>query len=377
MQPAPPPALSAPRDAVDVDEVTGAMVVELQSSDDVAGTDEEAEAVWAPVRAALESRGSVQEEDGSEIVSLEEVERRLQAGEMEDGEEATTTAAMEQDEAGEEEEEEEEEQEDEEDEEEEEEEEGELVVDNAEQPPSRRAVLASSSPPRSRASSSSNTLWVQERADGSVNIVPWPFSQSDAEAADDDSAYNLNLPPSPPSSPHDVIGRSVGGEVVRVSDVCVLHERDVQEHFSKGGGKGGQKVNKSSNCVHLHHVPTGTIVKCHATRSLAENRKIARRILQERLEELLLGPASANRQRQAKMRKSKAKSRRRTRAKYGDEYTVQGEVTRDTSAASLTTPASTPPSLSPAVPAAAPTAAAAAQQLTPKTAARLLAGEAR
>jgi protein subunit release factor B len=68
------------------------------------------------------------------------------------------------------------------------------------------------------------------------------------------------------------------------------------ERFIKGGGKGGQAVNKTNNCVFLKHVPTGTTVKCHATRSLVINRKLARRIMQERLDELQYGPNSIRQQ---------------------------------------------------------------------------------
>ena len=40
-----------------------------------------------------------------------------------------------------------------------------------------------------------------------------------------------------------------------------LHDEEIEEHFVKGWGKGGQKVNKTSNCVELCHKPTGTRVK--------------------------------------------------------------------------------------------------------------------
>ena len=40
-----------------------------------------------------------------------------------------------------------------------------------------------------------------------------------------------------------------------------LEELDLVEKFVKGGGPGGQKINKSVSCVQLKHVPTGIIVK--------------------------------------------------------------------------------------------------------------------
>ena len=340
-----------------MDEGTGAMLVEVKGGD-ASDTEEEAEALWAPLRAALERDGSVQQADGSEILSTEEVERRLQAGGVEGDDVAAWTAAMEEEEG------------EEEDEEEVEAEDEVTDVGAAEPPPPLPAIRSSTSPTRPRRAASSNTLWVQERGDGSVAVVPWPFDQSDAAATTADSAYDLNMPSSSPSSPHDVIGSSVGGEKVRVADVSVLLERDVQEHFSKGGGRGGQKVNKSSNCVHLHHVPTGTIVKCHATRSLAENRKIARRILQSRLEELLLGPNSTNRQRQLKIQKSKAKNRRRSRAKYGDNGAAEGDI-----AAELSAPATATPGAPPSTSATSPPAATPAKPTTATRVTRLSVGE--
>lgn len=41
----------------------------------------------------------------------------------------------------------------------------------------------------------------------------------------------------------------------------VINENDLSEMFVKGSGNGGQKINKTSNCVVLHHLPTGTVVK--------------------------------------------------------------------------------------------------------------------
>ena len=58
-----------------------------------------------------------------------------------------------------------------------------------------------------------------------------------------------------------------------------IRETDLIETFVRSGGKGGQKVNKSSSCVRLRHLPTGIEVKCQAERSQVMNRFFARRIL--------------------------------------------------------------------------------------------------
>lgn len=45
-----------------------------------------------------------------------------------------------------------------------------------------------------------------------------------------------------------------------------LHEKDFIEHFIKGFGPGGQKTNKSNNCVVVKHIPTGMVVRVHDSR---------------------------------------------------------------------------------------------------------------
>ena len=63
-----------------------------------------------------------------------------------------------------------------------------------------------------------------------------------------------------------------------------LNEAEIREIYTKGSGPGGQKVNKATNRCQLKHLPTGIIVSSHDTRSLEDNRKIARKLLQRKLD---------------------------------------------------------------------------------------------
>ncbi|KAG5890124.1 hypothetical protein JTB14_027791 [Gonioctena quinquepunctata] len=64
----------------------------------------------------------------------------------------------------------------------------------------------------------------------------------------------------------------------------------------RGTGPGGQKVNKTSNCVVLKHIPSGILVKCHESRSLTKNQEIARLNLLTKLDNFLNGENSVEAQ---------------------------------------------------------------------------------
>lgn len=96
-------------------------------------------------------------------------------------------------------------------------------------------------------------------------------------------------------------------------DALGIREEDLDESFTRSGGKGGQNVNKVSTCVILVHRPTGTMVRCEQERTQGLNRYLARKRLADRIEEALLGQASARRQAIEKIRRQKR--RRSARAK--------------------------------------------------------------
>lgn len=103
------------------------------------------------------------------------------------------------------------------------------------------------------------------------------------------------------------------------SRVPPIVEKELEEQFVRGSGPGGQATNKTCNCVSLKHVPTGIVIKCHDTRSLPQNQKLARQRLQDKLDELINGEMSVKAQKhRIELKKSSVqaqKARRRSQMK--------------------------------------------------------------
>ncbi len=104
-----------------------------------------------------------------------------------------------------------------------------------------------------------------------------------------------------------------------------IHESDLRELFILSSKKGGQKVNKTSACVYLKHIPTGIEVKCQEARSQALNRFLARRILANKIKTLILGRESAEEKRIEKIRRQKRRRSRRSKEKMLRDKKLRSE----------------------------------------------------
>ena len=108
-------------------------------------------------------------------------------------------------------------------------------------------------------------------------------------------------------------------------DSLNIREEDIQESFIRSGGRGGQNVNKVATCVHLKHIPTGVEVKCQEERSQGLNRYRARVILYRKIDGMLRGKESEERQRIEKIRRQKRKRSKRAKEKMLAEKRLVSE----------------------------------------------------
>ena len=105
-----------------------------------------------------------------------------------------------------------------------------------------------------------------------------------------------------------------------------IDEEALEEHFIRGSGRGGQKLNKTSSCVQLIY---GELeVRCQKTRSQAENRFWARRELCERILERREGAFSKHQQEMEKVRRQKRRRSRRAKAKMLENKARRGDQKR-------------------------------------------------
>jgi len=107
-----------------------------------------------------------------------------------------------------------------------------------------------------------------------------------------------------------------------------VREEDIEESFVRGSGPGGQSINKTQNNVQLLHKPTGIRVNCQETRSLTQNRQIARKILLEKVDRLVNPGLSKE-----DMKRAKQIERERRRRKKAKKRAKTKELSEETSSA--------------------------------------------
>ena len=90
----------------------------------------------------------------------------------------------------------------------------------------------------------------------------------------------------------------------------------IEEQFVRGGGPGGSKINKTSNCVVLRYAPLDLTVRCQRDRRRTVNRFLALRELVDQAEMKLKPEASKRLRKIERKRRSKARSGRRARARH-------------------------------------------------------------
>jgi len=105
-----------------------------------------------------------------------------------------------------------------------------------------------------------------------------------------------------------------------------IADADLLEKFVQGSGAGGQKINKTSSCVFLKHLPSGICIKCQLDRSREMNRFLARRELCDQLDNIRLGKDSAKTQAMEKLRRQKRRRSRRSKQRsIADKRTLSAK----------------------------------------------------
>lgn len=101
---------------------------------------------------------------------------------------------------------------------------------------------------------------------------------------------------------------------------------ELEEHFVRSGGPGGQHVNKVSTCVTIRHVPSGVSVSASDSRSQAMNRQLALDRLLEALEKLRAEKRQQRLAAAAKARRQKARRSKASKARLVEGKRRRGET---------------------------------------------------
>jgi peptide chain release factor 2 len=100
----------------------------------------------------------------------------------------------------------------------------------------------------------------------------------------------------------------------KVLDVDVdvdVEEEDIETKACRGGGPGGQAINKKASVIMMKHKPTGIVVRCQDGRSQNHNRQVALALLKSKLAKIARDEAD---------RKDAKKRSESPRATFGAKY---------------------------------------------------------
>jgi protein subunit release factor B len=119
---------------------------------------------------------------------------------------------------------------------------------------------------------------------------------------------------------------SLSSDFLKKAQALQIYPPDILEYFVRGSGKGGQKINKTSSCVVLRHLPTGIEVRCQKHREQSKNRLSAYKLLILKIEEKAKGKESERAQKIFKLKKQKKKRSKRAREKMLHDKKQRAEV---------------------------------------------------
>ncbi len=115
-------------------------------------------------------------------------------------------------------------------------------------------------------------------------------------------------------------------EMLEKAQELGVRQEDITEQFVTGSGSGGQKINKTSSCVLLKHIPSGTIVRCQKHREQSKNRISAYKLLILKIEEQVKGRRSVLAQKIYKIKKQKQKRSKRAKEKILRDKAHKSEI---------------------------------------------------
>ncbi len=115
-------------------------------------------------------------------------------------------------------------------------------------------------------------------------------------------------------------------DILKKARELEINPEDIDEQFVRGSGKGGQKINKTSNAVRLKHIPTGVEVKCQKHREQNKNRISAYKLLINKIEEIIKGEESEKAKKIYRIRKQKQRRSKKAKMKLLELKKKRSEI---------------------------------------------------